>query len=297
METIASCIIILAFLFIIYQIVLLIIYFKPFILDKTLKRKKSWNPYYDPTFTILLISFCFITIGFTYVLVSNNTLTDSSIIFYSVLILIINTFFSLIFFNRKRLIQRKTIEQRQYELDEKKEIAKIEQLEFKQHLDVDNQNHPKKIRLVDIEVIAQNLEKIVKTNSEEIVEKLKPKKSIKINSDTINYNSCFSEKQLEYLWITLSDNNIIDENCSKDFFCKNFLVNPLVIDMETISLYHFHKEINKLIDKKIPQISFIEFFRDEYNNSFNHGTFRNYSNKPDHKLIDVFKNIFDSFPN
>ncbi|MGM8362435.1 hypothetical protein ACSV4D_11015 [Flavobacterium sp. ARAG 55.4] len=294
MKIIGYSIVIISFLSILYQVVLTVLYLKPFILDSILKRKKSWNPYYDPTFTILFSCFCIITIGFTYVLVSDNKITDYSIIIYAILILFVNTFFSLIFFNRKRLIQRKTIEQIQYELDEQKEI---EQLEFKQHLDIDNQNPPKKIRLVDVEVITQNLEKIVKTNSEEIVEKLKPKKSIKINSDTINYNSCFSEKQLEYLWITLSDNNIIDENCSKDFFCKNFLVNPLVIDMETISLYHFHKEINKLIDKKISQISFIEFFRDEYNNPFNHGTFRNYSNKPDHKLINVFKNIFDNFPN
>lgn len=293
MKIIGYSIAIISFLSIFYQVVLMVLYLKPFILDSILKRKKSWNPYYDPTFTILFSCFFIITIGFTYILVSDNEITDYSIIIYAILILFVNTFFSLIFFNRKRLIQRKTIEQIQYELDEQKEI---EQLEFKQHLDIDNQNPPKKIRLVDVEVIAQNLEKIVKTNSEEIVEKLKPKKSIKINSDTINYNSCFSEKQLEHLWSNLRKYKVIHEDFLVEEFIKSFLIDKISVKMDSISLYWFHKEINKLMLDKISLTSFVTYFKNEQNKNFVEGTVRNGIRIPEHKLEDTFKDVFNDFP-
>lgn len=321
METIASCIIILAFLFIIYQIVLLIIYFKPFILDKTLKRKKSWNPYYDPTFTILLISFCFITIGFTYVLVSNNTLTDSSIIFYSVLILLINTFFSLIFFNRKKLIQRKTIEQRQYELDEKKEIAKIEQLELKQQLAKERVFEEKKnirkklnnleklqsegINLLNDQdkknslnniIITNSLKKTMKVSAEEIIEKLTLKKSLPEKKDLPNYNSFFNQTQLNYLWANLRKYEIIDDNYNKEDFCKNFLINKIIINLKPTSLYHFHKKIRFIIDAKLELTTFVHFFKDELNNDFDYNVVKNGSQRKKHDLFVTFENIFNAFP-
>lgn len=148
---------------------------------------------------------------------------------------------------------------------------------------------------LDVEIITQGLEEIIKVSSEEIIEKLGPKKPSNEKKASQDYHSLFNQNQLIYLWTNLKKYKIIDDNYLKDDFCKNFLKNEIMFNMESFSLYYFHKEISKITTKKIVLGDFITFFKNEKNNEFLNGSVRNGSCK-NHKLISVFESIFKDFP-
>lgn len=305
---------------IVYQISLMFIYFKPFFLDWSSKRKQSWNPYYDRFFTTIFLSLFVISILFVICIIySNNKLDNSYLIyFYTFMIISTTTIFTLIFFNKEKLQKRKTKEEIKNELEQQNDILETNQKKINKRLEkqikIENitkhlkdikqirleeisilHNQDKKNKL-DVEIITKDLKEIIQVSSEEIIEKIGYKKLAKETKVSSDYSSSFTPNQLSYLWGNLRKYGIIDDNYSENDFCKSFLVTPLIINMETTSLYYFHKEINKLLDEKIIQSNFITFFRDEFNNPFNHGTFRNAVRTPEHKLITSFKDIFNNFP-
>jgi len=299
MKIIGYSIAIISFLSILYQVVLTVLYLKPFVLDSILKRKKSWNPYYDPTFTILLCSFCVITIGFTYLLVSDNTLTDAAIMFYAALIFLINTFFSLIFFNRKGLAQRKTREQLN---DQEKKIKKnIRQKEYDEDFEkIKNSNLKGNIllnthinqELLNKEIMNEKLDYLTKITSQENIKKTQINK---VSKDLPNYNSLFNENQLIYLFLEFKKHGIIDDDYLKKDFMNKFLSEQIMINMEGTSLYYLHREISKVLIKKITLKHFVTFFKNNKGNNFDFDSVRQAVNNKNHKLVLEFKEIFECF--
>lgn len=353
MENLLLCFLSVAPLIVIYQGLLLLLYFTTITFGKQLLQSRSWNKYYDPIITFLLIGFFVVTVLLTQNLYKNMDSQDYSMLLYILLILLVNTLFSILFFGRKKLIQIKSKEQiedekvkqekkgkmesierrnfklKESDLEEKKTIHKklldleksnierVSQLNLKadsnmndnvllkKNLDVLSkillrdskyrscEENPK---LVDAKIIRQDLEDIIKTNSDEIIKSLKPTKSVKANASIINYKDCFSEKQLSFLWNKLRKYNIIHEDCLEEEFKKSFLINKINLKMDSISLYWFHKEINKLKLGLVSLTSFVTYFKNEQNKNFVEGTVRNGKKTPEHKLVDIFKVIFNDFP-
>ena len=147
------------------------------------------------------------------------------------------------------------------------------------------------------ETILLNKEALV-TYNDKLIGKLNDENISKDPKKTkiINYNSSFTINQLNYLWTKFRGYGIIDDNYSKDDFCKNFLSNPIMLTLNAISLYYLRKEVMKIVGERIKISDFIIYFRDQNNNKFISGSVKNGSRTPNHKLLIEFENIFTNFP-
>lgn len=193
---------------IVYQITLLLFYFKPFLLDWSSKRKQSWNPYYDRFFTVIFLSLFVTSILFLIgIIYSNNKSGNSYLIyFYTFMIMSTTIIFTVVFFNKEKLKKIKTTEDNETELEEKREILKknraklITRLEKQTKIEKITQNLEdlKKLHLeeivilntgqkskLDVQILTKDLKEIIEANSEKIIEKFETKnKSINVDDKT-----------------------------------------------------------------------------------------------------------------
>lgn len=154
MELLSSFCLILALLILIYQGLLLLKFFTTITFGKQLMQSRSWNKYYDPIITFLLTSFLVVTVLLTQSLHKNLESEDYSMLFDLFLILLTNTFFSLLFFGRKKLIQIKSKEQIEDEQAEQEKTAETEFLDHREYILKQSELEEKKTiskKLIDLE--------------------------------------------------------------------------------------------------------------------------------------------------
>lgn len=154
-----------------------------------------------------------------------------------------------------------------------------------------NQNkiRPSVIKLEEIAISNQNT---LNFKDEEVGEKLINQKTRHI----INYNSSFTSNQLSYLFKKFKKFGIVDDDTLEKDFINKFLTEQIMINMEGTSLYYLHREISKIITKKITLTYFITFFKDKKNNNYGFDYVKQAVKNEKHKLISEFKEIFECFP-
>ncbi|UUW07869.1 hypothetical protein NLG42_17395 [Flavobacterium plurextorum] len=280
MKIIGYIIIVSILLNLLFQLLLILNYYYPVILQYFKNEKTSWNSNYDRVIAGAFLALFYLTFRLSNILLTSSNEVYTTISYITIVIMLTISIY---------LIYRMGI----------KERAKSG-LSSSIKNDTMDKFIQKKITIANIELDETTIlnKENLNPNDEEFVEKSKDDNISKNQKKTnvINYNSFFTFNQLSYLWTKLRIHEIVDDNYSEDDFCKNFINKEIMINMDAKSLYYFHEEINKLIDEEIELKYFVPFFRNRKNKKFIYGSVRNGVSTPNHKLVEKFKSIFNNFP-